>query len=50
VWRNPSKKNRENVDRFDATDPDLNRNLTKYTDNHIHEDAVEIILHFINVK
>ena len=33
-----------------VVDPDLNRNATKYRDNHIYKDAVEIILHFINVK
>jgi hypothetical protein len=31
-------------------DPDLNRNATNYRDNHIHKDAAEIILHFINGK
>ena len=31
-------------------DPDLNRNAIKYRDNHIHKDAVEIMLHFINGK
>ena len=31
-------------------DPDLNRNETKYRDNHIHKDAAEIMLHFINGK
>ena len=31
-------------------DPDLNRNAIKYRDNHIHKDAAEIILHFINGK
>lgn len=33
-----------------VNDPDLNRNTTKYRDNHIHKDAMEIILQFINVK
>ena len=32
------------------SDSDLNRNATKYRDNHIHKDAAEIILHFINGK
>jgi len=32
------------------TNLELNRNTTKYRDNHIQKDAVEIILHFINVK
>jgi len=32
------------------TDLDLNRNATKYQDNHIQKDAAEIILHFINGK
>ena len=31
-------------------DPDLNRNAIKYRDNHIHKDAMEIMLHFINGK
>ena len=31
-------------------DLDLNRNATNYRDNHKHRDAMEIILHFINVK
>ena len=31
-------------------DPDLNRKATNYKDNHIHKDAAEIILHFINGK
>ena len=31
-------------------DPNLNRNATNYRDNHIHKDAAEIILHFINGK
>ena len=31
-------------------DLDLNRNTTNYRDNHKHRDAMEIILHFINVK
>ena len=33
-----------------TTDLDLNKNATKYRDNHIHKDSVEIILHFINGK
>ena len=32
------------------SDPDLNRNAKNYRDNHIHKDAAEIILHFINGK
>ena len=32
------------------SDPDLSRNATNYRDNHIHKDAAEIILHFINGK
>jgi len=28
----------------------LNRNTTNYRDNHKYRDAMEIILHFINVK
>ena len=31
-------------------DPDLNRNATKYRDNHIHKYAAGIILHFMNGK
>ena len=31
-------------------DPDLCRNTTKYTYNHKYKDAVEITLHFINIK
>jgi len=31
-------------------DPDLNRNAIKHRDNHKHKYAVEIILHFINIK
>ena len=31
-------------------DPDLNRNTKNYRDNHKHRYAVEIILHFINIK
>ena len=30
--------------------PDLWRNATKYTCNHKYKDAVEITLHFINIK
>jgi len=44
------RKNREKADRSDTTDPDLNRNTIKHRDNHKHKYAVEIILHFINVK
>jgi hypothetical protein len=31
-------------------DLDLCRNATKYTNNHEYKDAVEITLHFINIK
>ena len=43
-----SARNATIVCSFD--DLDLNRNATTYRDNHKHKDAVEIILHFINVK
>jgi len=33
-----------------VSDMDLNRNATKYRDNHIHKDAAGIMLHFINGK
>jgi len=44
------EKQREKADCSDTIDPDLNMNATNYRDNHKHRDAVEIILHFINVK
>lgn len=31
-------------------DPDLNRNAKNYRYNHKYKDAVEITLHFINIK
>ena len=38
------------LDWMRVNDPDLNKNATNYRDNHQHIDAMEIILHFINVK
>ena len=34
----------------DKCDPYLNKNTTNYRDNHIHKDAAEIMLHFVNGK
>ena len=45
-----AKKDWEEVDRSDNTDPDLCRNTTEYTYNHKYKDAVEITLYFINIK
>jgi hypothetical protein len=33
-----------------GSDPNLCRNATEYTNNHKYKDAVEITLHFINIK
>jgi hypothetical protein len=33
-----------------SNDPNLCRNATKCTNNHEYKDAVEITLHFINIK
>jgi len=43
--RDMQRKTEKKADRFDPTDPDLNRNATNYRDNHKHRDAAEIILH-----
>ena len=32
------------------SDPDLCRNVTEYTNNHKNKYAMEITLHFINIK
>ena len=41
---------KKKTDRSDTTDPDLCRNATEYTYNHKYKYAVEISLHFINIK
>jgi len=33
-----------------SNDPNLNRNATDYRYNHKYIDAMEIMLHFINIK
>ena len=35
---------------WSSYDPDLCRNATEYIYNHKYKDAVEITLHFINIK
>ena len=38
------------TEKDNTTDPDLYRNATQYIYNHKHRDAIEIELHFINIK
>ena len=44
------KKDRERVDFSNTTDLDLGRNAIEYTNDHKNKDAVEITLHFINIR
>ena len=44
------RKTKKEQTRSDTTDPDLCRNVTKYAYNHKYKYAVEITLHFINIK
>jgi len=44
------EKNRERENCSDTTDINFNRNTTNYIYNHKYKDAIEITLHFINIK
>jgi len=44
------RKKKERADHSDTTELNLNKNEADYKYNHKDKDAVEITLHFINLK